>query len=329
MPVAVVHGGDVQLLDDVQRAAERGLGLGPDAPATAFDREVLDGREAIVATVLNAARTMPVLASCRLVVVRRAQGLAAKGAEELAAYARDPNPSACLLLLADESLAGARERKAHWLLAAVPASLAVALPEPTGPDEKIRTRARAQWLRERARSEGLTVSADAAVLLVERAGEDGATLLGEVRKAALAGGPDNYRVGPTEVDALVGETRGRGLFDLPRAVEAGDTGKALVVLETLLASEPAAVLLAVLAREVRTLWAISVLSGRGLSPERIAGLTKGAPWLVTKLAPVAATAAAGVWEERLARCWRAETRLKSGGDARAEMTALVADLCRR
>lgn len=328
-PLAAVHGPDVQLLDDVQAAAESRLGLLPGTAASAFDREVLDGREATVAVALNAAATLPVLAACRLVVVRRAQGLPAKGAEELTAYARDPNPSTCLLFLADESLAGSWDRKAHWLLGALPPSVVVALPAPGGTEGEGRARGRAQWLRERARDEGLTVSLEAALLLVERAGEDGAALLGEARKAALGRGPDNYDVERAEVDALVGESRGRGLFDLPRAVEAGDVAKALVVLETLLASEPAPVLLAVLAREVRSLWAVSVLAARGLHPERIAPMVKAKPWVVKNQLPAAVSVPAGVWEERLARCWQVENRLKSGGDARAELTALVAELCRR
>jgi hypothetical protein len=32
---------------------------------------------------------------------------------------------------------------------------------------------------------------------------------------------------------------------------------------------------------------------------------------------------------RLERCWEAERRVKSGGDARAELTALVVALCGR
>ena len=48
--------------------------------------------------VVRAASTLPFMTAMRLVVVRRAQALAARAAEALTAYARDPNPSTALLI---------------------------------------------------------------------------------------------------------------------------------------------------------------------------------------------------------------------------------------
>src|SRR5205085_223754 len=67
------------------------------------------------------------------------------------------------------------------------------------------------WLRQRAGAEGLTVSEEAARLLVQWVGDDGDRLLGETRKAALAGGSDNAAVGVKEVTAVVGEHRLSGV----------------------------------------------------------------------------------------------------------------------
>src|SRR5207244_9053046 len=77
----------------------------------------------------------------------------------------------------------------------------------------------AGWLRQRAAAEGLQVSEEATRLLIEWVGEDGAVLLGEVRKAALAGGADNRSVGVNEVGAIVGERRLADVFELTRAVQ--------------------------------------------------------------------------------------------------------------
>src|SRR5207247_10891989 len=118
-------------------------------------REVLDGRETDAQTVVTSAMTLPLLGGVRLVVVRHAQALGQRHAEALGAYARDPNPSTRLLLLADEGLRTSRDRRAdHWLVQALPAGAIVDLPARQG-------RAVAGCLRPRAPAEGLPGSAGA------------------------------------------------------------------------------------------------------------------------------------------------------------------------
>jgi len=194
--LALLHGGDVQLLDDALDAATRGLF--PDRAMAAWGREVFDARESNADEIVRSASTLPLGVDRRLVAVRRAQALAAKGAEMLGGYAKSPNPASCLLLLADEPLRASRDRRTdHWLLGALPAAAIVELPTRGARDL-------AGWIRQRAALEGLTISDEAARLLVELTGEDTATLLGEARKAALAGGPDNRNVGVKDVGAIVG-----------------------------------------------------------------------------------------------------------------------------
>jgi len=164
-PLALLHGPDEQLLDDALELLLKGLFT--DASEVALGREVLEGGEVSVETVVRSAMTLPFMTSRRLVIVRRAQALNAKGAETLTAYARDPNPSTCLLLLADEGLAASRERRSdHWLLGAVPAAAVVTLPQRSG-------RGLTDWLKQRAAAEDLVVTDDAARLLVQWVGEDG------------------------------------------------------------------------------------------------------------------------------------------------------------
>src|SRR5213593_4958511 len=186
-PIALLHGADVQLLDDALDAATRGLF--PDRALAAWGREVFDARESTVDEIVRSASTLPLGVDRRLVAVRRAQALAAKGAEILGGYAKSPNPATCLLLLADEPLRASRDRRTdHWLMGAVPAAAIIELPTRGARDL-------AGWVRQRAALEGLTITDEAARLLVELTGEDTATLLGEARKAALAGGADNRNVG--------------------------------------------------------------------------------------------------------------------------------------
>jgi DNA polymerase-3 subunit delta len=317
-PVALLHGADAQLLDDALRAASRAMA--PDPSLAVFDRDVFDGPNVEVDTVVSAALTLPVQATFRLVVVRRCQALASRGADTLTRYVAGANPSACLLLLADEPLGVSRERKnPHWLLEVVPAAAVVELPARRG-------RAQEDWLRQRAASEGLTISEEAARLLVQWVGDDSAALLGEARKAALAGGPANANVGVNEVTAVVGEHRLSGIFDLTRAIERRELGLALRTLERVLAVEDAMLVLATLGREARTALLVQEWRARGQSVDQIARTLRRPPGAVE--AVVAATAGHSVRSlaNRLEQCWRAEWRLKSGGDARAELSALVAEL---
>jgi len=317
-PLALLHGGDVQLLDDALAAATRGLFA--DRAMAAWGREVFDARESSVDEIVRSASTLPLGVDRRLVAVRRAQALAAKGSESFAAYAKSPNPASCLLLLADEGLRASRERRNdHWLLGALPAAAVVELPTRGGRDL-------AGWIRQRAALEGLTISDEAARLLVELAGEDTATLLGEARKAALAGGPDNRNVGVKDVGAIVGEQRLDDIFDLTRAVERRDQAGALRTLDRLLATEDAMLLLTVLARDVRTAWTAVALRRRGRSVEEIARALRRPPIVIEALSG-AASGSEVHFAWKLRRCWDVERRLKSSGEPRAEMVALVADLC--
>jgi DNA polymerase-3 subunit delta len=319
-PIALLHGPDEQLLDDA--LALIGQRFFADASERALGREVLEGDAASVETVVRSAMTLPFMTARRLVVVRRAQALAAKGAETLTAYARDPNPTTCLLLLAADGLAASRERRAdHWLLSALPSAAVVALPQRRG-------RALEDWLKQRAAAEGLTVSDEAARLLVQWVGDDGARLLGEARKAALAGAAEPRRVGVNEVTAVVGEHRVSDVFELTRAVERRDLGQALRTLDRLLATEEPVFLLALLTRNVRVSLTVRDLAAAGQSTEQIARAVRPVPPPVVEaiIARVAGAAGAAL-AHQLARCGEVEWRCKSGGQARAELTALVAELC--
>jgi DNA polymerase III subunit delta len=316
--LVLLHGGDAQLLDDALAAVTRALFV-PDE--IQLGREVLDGTEVTADTVVRSAMTLPFMTARRLVAVRRSQALPAKTADALAAYARDPNPATCLLLLADEPLGASRERRAdHWLLQAIPGAATVALPAR-------KERALEDWLRQRAALEGLTIDEAAAHLLVEWVGDDGAGLMGEARKAALAGGRDNRTVGEREVKAVVGEHRLSDVYELTNAVTRGDVGLALKTLDRLLTNEEPLRLLALLLIDLRIAMTVADLAAQEQPAAVIARTVRRPAPVVEAMLRATARTTPAARTARLRRCWEVEWRLKSGGAARAEMTALVADLC--
>jgi DNA polymerase-3 subunit delta len=309
--VVVVHGADPQRLDDALAAATRGAF--PDPALIPFGREAFDGSEVDGDTIVRSALTMPLMTAERLVVVRHAQDLAEPARQAVAAYARDPNPTTCLLLLADTALD-----------AAFVASLGAAVVVPLSPGKD---RTLASWLRQRAADEGIRVTEEAARMLVEWVGEDTALLLGEVRKAALAGRGAQREVGRAEVETVVGRHRVAEAFELSRAIERGDRAAALQLLDRLLATEEAMRLLALLTGTLRLLWTIQEGRRRGDAVDQIARAARRPPFVVEQLAGMAARTSPETLARRLRRCRDVEHRLKSGGEERAEMTALVAELC--
>ena len=316
----LLHGPEPILLDDVLALVSRALF--PDASSAAFGREVLDARDTSADVIARSAATLPFLGGRRLVAVRHVEALAARGAEALTQYLASPSASTCLLLLAGESLRADRERRTdHWLLKAVPPGAVIDVSPRKGRDLE-------RWVQQRAAAEGLQLTDEAARLLRQFMGDDMTAVLGEARKAALAGGPENHRVGEEEVAAVVGRRRLSGVFDLTRAIEAGQRDTALRVLDDLLASgEEPMRLLALLVTHVRQTWAMKESIQRGQGTEQIARTLRRPPGVVEALRTRVAGVSTEELARRLERCWRVEWRLKSGGVPRAELAALVASLC--
>jgi DNA polymerase III subunit delta len=290
-PVTLLHGAEPFLIDEAIGRVTRALI--PDAAELAMSRDVLEAREVGPEGIVRAAQTFPWGAARRVVVARGVEGLGPKQAEPLVEYLGQPNPATALLFPVPQRLVSP-----HWLLKAVASAAASASGEPASGEPalfsivevpRLSGRSLIGWLRAHAASAGLELAEDAAQLLVTFVGEEPAALAAELGKAALAGGADNQRVGVGEIRAVVGEHRSREIFELTRAVELRDAGSALPLLDRLLSA--------------------------GEEPLRILAILAGQARRAT---PAAA---------RLARCWKAERRLKLGGLARPELCLLVADLC--
>jgi hypothetical protein len=76
---------------------------------------------------------------------------------------------------------------------------------------------------------------------------------------------------------------------------------------------------------VRHRWTATAWRERGQPVEQIARILRCPPGLVE--AWTASAEPPGASARRLERCWRTEQRLKSGGQERAELAALVVELC--
>jgi DNA polymerase III subunit delta len=218
-------------------------------------------------------------------------------------------------------VAGGADRRSA-ALRVVPEAQQVEVRPPAG-------RAVVGWLRDRARAEGLDLSADAALALVELAGEDLGRLARELEKAALyvAG---TRRVGEDVVRALAGETRVRQYWELTQAFEEGRRPDALRLGAKLLASgdEPL-ILLAWVVGYLRDLWRLLPVAAAGADVREAArALTRRRPdWAVERLMDRAQETGLEGIVRGVERCFEVEQALKtSAGNSRALLICLLADL---
>jgi len=319
----LLHGREPLLIDELLDRLTRACF--PEPAQAALDRESLAGDATTADAILGAAASLPFLAARRLVIVREADALPAREAERLLAEMERlrgtagawPPPSAAVVFAARGLDARAALRKA------VPAEAQVEVRAPTG-------RALVGWLQARARGQGVELTSEAAELLIDLVGEEPSRLAGELEKACLYAGPGEPRIDVAEVRAVVGETRVRRLFELTRALEGGEAGTALRLLEALIAGgeEPLG-LLAQVTRHVRELWQAKGWAEQGRAAPELARQLRRPPQAVEALLARAGAFSEARLGQTLAECWEVERRLKSGrDDPAALLTVLVARLCR-
>lgn len=205
LPVYVLSG--VPLLVDRVVGA---LGAGMVTPVTRpFNFDAFDGK-ALVPTILQVARTVPMMGRRRLVVVREVESLDPSGLGLLAGYLEAPTPETTLVLVAGKvdgrlKLFAAAKKKG-WL------------------HDLAAPRALGSWIAEEARRQGAQVMPDASRRLEEVCGKDLGRLAQVLEQLALY--VDKGRITVEDVDDLVADTSERTVFQLTDAVGQGNRAAA-------------------------------------------------------------------------------------------------------
>ncbi len=183
-----------------------------------FNQVVLYGRDADVATILGNARRFPMMADRAVVIVREAQTVADlerdAGLKMLLRYLEQPSPTTVLVLChkhrtldGRKALAKAVERYAVLLTT-----------------KKLYENQVPAWLTAYVKSRGASITPDAVLLLVQRAGTDLARLASEADKL-LAGAPPGKAIDQGAVLAGVGMSREFTIFELQSALVQGNSGQ--------------------------------------------------------------------------------------------------------
>ena len=219
-PVYLVLGHDAletaEMADAFERVVDEGL--------RAFNVDRFHGGDASLAQVIEAARTLPMMAPRRIVALlhaercllpsRESQATAADQ-EAFEAYLADPQPHASLILVAGSLDRGRRITK-RLLEAATVVACGV-----------VENLADAQgWVRRRVSTAGMSIEPAAARLLAVRVGPDLARLRADVERLLLfAAGQSS--VGVAEVQEIAGPAVAHDDWAVARAIERGQTAQAL------------------------------------------------------------------------------------------------------
>lgn len=249
----------------IERAAEllkrASLGDGPSG----FNEDVFHGNASFSAQqVINAARTLPMMANARYVLARDVDQAPAQELEALAAYFASPVDSACVVLTAEKL-----DKRSKFVKAAMAAKVAYEA-------KPMKGAALRGFATEEAKRRGHVMTPRAAQALTDALGEDLAAIDDACERLSLYVG-EGATIDVDAVEACVTRVATDSIWALVDAVGARDTKTALSAAGSLLSDrEPPLRILAMIARQLR----IVARMREGLNAkmsDKDAALAAGAP----------------------------------------------------
>ncbi|MCA9601496.1 MAG: DNA polymerase III subunit delta [Polyangiales bacterium] len=219
-----------------------------------FNEDVFQGKGLAGKSLAGAARTMPMMADRRFVLVRAADDMATAELEALVDYLESPAESACVVLLADKldgrsKFAKAAKKHDVWIDAA-----------PLKPAQ-----ARSFVMAE-AKERGHAIAGDAADALVDAVGADLAAIDDALERLSLFVG-EGKPIDANAVDACVMRVRTESIWALVDAVSQRNARVAIHATGSLLADrEPPLRILAMVARQLRMVAKMREALQQGMNP---------------------------------------------------------------
>lgn len=266
---------------------------------------------------IAAANTLPFASERRLVVVRSVDKMDAASQNVLAEYAKDPAPTACVILVARKM------RKDSRLYKAVDALGGVA--EFKAPRKSEYGSRAMDFFAERGRH----MTPDGANALVRAVGHDLRRLESEAEKIIAYAG-DRSELSREDVESVVAGTAPVSVFDFLNALGARQCGTALELLDDLVANgEELLGVHAMTVRHLRTLVSTRAVIDRGGTVTDVQRGVGMADWQARNAVEQARRFSA----EELSRSLRAaadiEARMKSGqGEPQVVFEVWLASVCR-
>jgi DNA polymerase-3 subunit delta len=263
-PVYILHSEHPVLVDRAV-AAIRDAAVPP--AMRGFNYDVVEGK-ATASRILGAARTLPMMAARRMVMVRDLALVPADEHPAIVEYLDRPSETTVLLMLTSKL-----DKRLKLFAAAAKKGLVHVLEAPRNPGP---------WIRAEADARGVTLAGAAVDRLVDAVGADLSRLALVIEQLALYAG--DRAVTADDVDDLVADTRERTVFELTDAIGAGDLRGALSAVSSLADQRQSAIgVIAMLARHVRQLSMVHAGRAQGLGKGEMAQAVGAPPFVVDKL----------------------------------------------
>lgn len=314
-PVLVLVGTETLLIERVVAAAKAAT-VGDQAVA-GFNEDLFQGDQTEGQTVANAARTMPMMADKRFVLVRRVDKMRGDSHAALAEYLKDPAPEACVVLVAKKLDGNGKlsraAKKAGCRFDAKPLKLGA-----------VRQLAVAE-----AKAKGHQLPSDAAHALVDAIGENLSALGDALERLSLYVGP-GQRIDVAAVEATVSRVRVDTIWQLIDAISLRDTRTATAAATSLLAGrEPPLRILALVSRQLRVVARMRGALAQGMDAKAATKVAGAPPFKARALTEAARRFKLGDLERAFTAL--AETDLLLKGSKEPDdvvLQRLVLDLCR-
>ena len=321
-PLYLVMGEESFLVDRVMRALRGAVDLGA---AAAFNEDRFVAPEVDVDRVLAAARTVPMMAPKRLVVLSSVERWDNKGSsrggehplDALAAYAEDPLDTTVLLLCAGKINGSRRLVKAAKKGGFLVSCATLKRHELPG------------WIRQTAKAAGHPMDGSAADTLAELVGPDLGPVADALERLSLYVG-EGAPIDGDAIAAVITRVRQETVWQLVDALATRDLGAALAALDDAYdARDRGLPLLGTVAWRVRQLLKFHAALSRGRSA-KVAAKTAGvAPFKAGEVERIVRRLSGTVLERWLMLLSEADLALKGSKRSGEEVLAtMIVDMCR-
>lgn len=179
-----------------------------------FNQTVLYGKDTDIATVINAAKRFPMMASHQVIIVKEAQNI--KNIENLIYYVEKPLKSTILVINYKYKELDKRKK----LYTTLDKNAVVFLSEKLYED-KI-----PNWISEYLHSKGYGITPDAAVLLTEFLGNDLSKIVNELNKLFITLPQGTTKISADIIEKNIGISKDYNNFELQKALAVKDVLKA-------------------------------------------------------------------------------------------------------
>jgi DNA polymerase III subunit delta len=225
--------------------------------ALAFNFIECSAKDSTPARIVHEANTFPLMSSRRVVIVTDLEKLAEGGQETLAAYLVSPQKKTVLVLVAEDI-----DRRTSFYKRILEHASIVECRKLEG----VALRRRAE---QTFSQQGCRISSSALDLLVDLAGGDLSSMMGEIEKLILYAGTEKT-IRDATVELLVEGSRQHGIFELTTAMGQKDRKAALRLLGNLLESGEAPLyILAMMAWHFRRIIIAQEMLAEGRAPGEI------------------------------------------------------------